>query len=202
MKPKVEIYTWSTCPYSQKAKKLLAQRNIEFIEHCIDGDDDARNDMSIRASGSSTLPQVFINNRHIGGCGDLHIIDEIGTLEEILRFGEPNKQVAIAPEAELQQLAIVEIYTWSTCPYSQKAKALLQEKNVKYIEYCIDGNDVARKAMTNRANGRNTLPQIFINSRAIGGCDDLHILNDIGSLEELLYSDEKSHQNTAILSKC
>ena len=46
--------------------------------------------------------------------------------------------------------------------------------------------------MKTRANGRHTLPQIFINDRSIGGCDNLHVLNDIGSLDELLYSSNDS----------
>lgn len=82
----------------------------------------------------------------------------------------------------------VEIYTWSTCPYSKKAKALLQNKQVEYTEYCIDGNDLARAAMSKRANGSKTLPQIFINNIHIGGCDDLHILEEVGRLDDVLYS--------------
>ncbi len=81
----------------------------------------------------------------------------------------------------------VEIYTWSTCPHSTKAKALLQKKKVEYTEHCIDGDDLAREAMSKRANGGKTLPQIFINDLHIGGCDDLHILEEIGSLDEMLY---------------
>ncbi len=80
----------------------------------------------------------------------------------------------------------VEIYTWSHCPYSTRAKALLQQKGVEYIEYSIDGDETAREAMSKRANGRKTMPQIFINNQHIGGCDDLHDLEAIGSLDELL----------------
>ncbi len=81
----------------------------------------------------------------------------------------------------------VEMYTWSHCPYSARAKALLQQKGVEYIEYSIDGDEEAREAMSKRANGRKTMPQIFINNQHIGGCDDLHDLEAIGSLDELLY---------------
>lgn len=82
--------------------------------------------------------------------------------------------------------ANVEIYTWSHCPYSAKAKALLQQKEIAYKEYSIDDDDEAREAMAQRANGSRTLPQIFINNRHIGGCDDLYFLEEIGSLDELL----------------
>jgi len=80
----------------------------------------------------------------------------------------------------------IEIYTWGTCPYSKKAKALLQEKGFEYTEYCIDGDDLARAAMSIRTNGSKTLPQIFINNQHIGGCDDLHTLEEVGSLDKML----------------
>jgi len=80
----------------------------------------------------------------------------------------------------------VEIYTWSTCPYCLRAKDLLEEKNVEFIEYTIDGDEAARSKMAQRANGRRTLPQIFINSQPVGGCDDLYRLDYQGKLDELL----------------
>ncbi len=82
--------------------------------------------------------------------------------------------------------AKVEIYTWSHCPYSQRAKALLNQKEVEFIEYCIDNDEPAREKMAQRANGKRTMPQIFISNRHIGGCDDLYTLEDICSLDELL----------------
>ncbi len=82
--------------------------------------------------------------------------------------------------------ANVEIYTWSTCPFCIRAKALLNRKGVDFTEYCIDGDDEARFKMTKRANGRSSLPQIFINDRHIGGCDDLHALDGRGELDPLL----------------
>ena len=82
--------------------------------------------------------------------------------------------------------AKVEIYTWSFCPYCIRAKALLDKKGVDYSEYCIDGDEDARDVMRERANGRSSLPQIFINDRHIGGCDDLYALERQGELEPLL----------------
>ncbi len=82
--------------------------------------------------------------------------------------------------------ANVEIYTWSTCPFCVRAKALLEKKGVKYTEYCIDGDEAARAKMAKRANGRRSLPQIFIDNQPIGGCDDLYALNAQGKLDALL----------------
>ena len=82
--------------------------------------------------------------------------------------------------------ANVEIYTWSSCPSCIRAKGLLNKKGVEFTEYCIDGDEAARAKMAQRANGRRSLPQIFINDKHIGGCDDLHALEAQGKLEPLL----------------
>ncbi|RZM82110.1 glutaredoxin 3 [Leptolyngbya iicbica] len=80
----------------------------------------------------------------------------------------------------------VEIYTWSSCPFCIRAKALLDRKGVDYTEYCIDGDEAARDQMTERANGKRSLPQIFIDDQHIGGCDELHGLERQGQLDPLL----------------
>ncbi|GET39383.1 glutaredoxin 3 [Microseira wollei] len=82
--------------------------------------------------------------------------------------------------------AYVEIYTWQTCPYCIRAKLLLWWKGVNYTEYKIDGDEAARNKMSERANGRRTVPQIFINKEHIGGCDDLYHLDGQGQLDTLL----------------
>ncbi len=82
--------------------------------------------------------------------------------------------------------AKVEIYTWRSCPYCIRAKDLLNRKGVEFTEYGIDGDEAARAKMAERANGRRSLPQIFINDQHVGGCDDLHALNARGKLDELL----------------
>ena len=83
-------------------------------------------------------------------------------------------------------MAMVEIYTWAYCPFCIRAKALLAQKGVEYVEYGIDGDEEAREQMAQRANGKRSLPQIFINDRHIGGCDDLYALNRQGQLDPLL----------------
>lgn len=82
--------------------------------------------------------------------------------------------------------ANVEIYTWQTCPFCIRAKLLLWWKGVKYTEYKIDGDLEARNRMAQRANGRRTVPQIFINDQHLGGCDDIYKLDQQGQLDPLL----------------
>ena len=80
----------------------------------------------------------------------------------------------------------VEIYTWEYCPYCIRAKKLLNKKNIDFIEYKIDGDEVAREKMIRRSNGKSTVPQIFINNINIGGCDELHYLENQNKLDGLI----------------
>lgn len=82
--------------------------------------------------------------------------------------------------------AKVEIYTWSSCPFCIRAKALLKKKGVDFIEYCIDGDNEAREIMAQKAHGKRSLPQIFIDDQSIGGCDDLYSLESRNKLDSLL----------------
>ena len=80
----------------------------------------------------------------------------------------------------------VEIYTLQFCPFCIRAKALLEKKGVHYIEHSIDGDQAARDEMTKRSAGRTTVPQIFINDQGIGGCDELHALEQTNRLNVML----------------
>ena len=81
---KVEIYTWQYCPFCIKAKNLLNKKNIQFTEYKIDGDEAAREEMSLRASGRRSLPQIFINDEGIGGCDDLYQLEKENKLDNLL----------------------------------------------------------------------------------------------------------------------
>ena len=83
-------------------------------------------------------------------------------------------------------MARVEIYTKSFCPYCARAKRLLEEKGVHYDEFEISGGGEKREEMIQRAGGRTTVPQIFIEGRHIGGSDDLAALERQGQLDPLL----------------
>lgn len=80
----------------------------------------------------------------------------------------------------------VEIYTTPTCPYCMAAKRLLSAKGVDFKEIDVSADPDLRLAMTNRAGGRRTVPQIFIGDLHVGGCDDLHALDAAGKLDGLL----------------
>jgi glutaredoxin 3 len=83
-------------------------------------------------------------------------------------------------------MATVEIYTKAFCPYCTRAKRLLDQKGARYAEYDITLGGPKRAEMIQRANGRSTVPQIFIDDRHVGGSDDLAMLDGEGKLDPLL----------------
>ena len=80
----------------------------------------------------------------------------------------------------------IEIYTKTFCGFCVRALHLLESKGVEFQEYVIDGGGPKREEMIQRANGRSTVPQIFIDGRHIGGCNDLYALEHDGKLNALL----------------
>ena len=82
-------------------------------------------------------------------------------------------------------MARVEMYVKTYCPFCYRAEALLDSKGVEYETYQLDSSE-RRQEMIQRANGRTTVPQIFIDGRHVGGCDDLYALDRDGKLEQLL----------------
>ena len=81
---------------------------------------------------------------------------------------------------------MVEIYVKTTCGYCLRAMRLLEAKKVEFESYVIDFGGPRRAEMIDRANGRTTVPQIFIDGKHVGGCDDLFELEYEGCLDELL----------------
>ena len=83
-------------------------------------------------------------------------------------------------------MATVEIYTKASCGFCTRAKRMLDMKKVEYREIAVDRGGAPKEEMVQRANGRTTVPQIFIDGRHVGGCDDLMALEYDGKLDALL----------------
>lgn len=83
-------------------------------------------------------------------------------------------------------MATIEVYTKFLCPYCTRAKALLEKKGADYREIDVSMDRAGFDAMVERAGGRHTVPQIFIDGRHIGGSDDLAALDARGELDPLL----------------
>lgn len=81
---KIEIYTTSICPFCHAAKKLLTDKGADFLEISLTQEPHLRDRMAERANGGRTVPQIFINDAHIGGCDDLYALDSKGELDPLL----------------------------------------------------------------------------------------------------------------------
>ena len=82
---KVEVYTTNWCPYCNRAKGLLKKLGQEYEETNIENDDSKRDEMIKRAGGARTVPQIFIDGKHVGGCDELHGLHSSGKLEKMLK---------------------------------------------------------------------------------------------------------------------
>ncbi len=81
---KVEVYSTQTCPYCVRAKSLLSAKGVEFTEIDITGDNEARIALMEKTGGMRTIPQIFINDQHIGGFDRLSELDKEGELDALL----------------------------------------------------------------------------------------------------------------------
>lgn len=80
----IEIYTTPSCGYCQAAKHLLTRKGVAFTEIGVAGDAALRDAMIERAGGQRTVPQIFVDGHHLGGCDDLYALDRAGKLDPML----------------------------------------------------------------------------------------------------------------------
>lgn len=90
--------------------------------------------------------------------------------------------------ANITRNAVAKVIVYSTllCPFCHRAKALLRKKGVAFTEIDVGMDAEKRAEMTKLAHGKHTVPQIFIGETHVGGCDDLHALDDEGKLDSIL----------------
>jgi len=81
---RVEIYTTPMCPYCWRAKRLLRAKGVAFEEIDLWREPQRRAEMVARAGGRTTVPQIFVDGRHLGGCDDLHALEARGELDALL----------------------------------------------------------------------------------------------------------------------
>ncbi len=85
--PQVEMYTTGWCPYCARAKALLQMKGIDFAEISLDEEPERRTEMTLRAHGGRTVPQIFIDGEHIGGSDEMAALDRTGKLDAKLGIG-------------------------------------------------------------------------------------------------------------------
>lgn len=84
MTTSIDIYTTGICPYCHHAKALLSDKNVDFREIRVDENPELRSEMMTRSNGGYTVPQIFINDNHIGGCDDLYALERNNQLDRLL----------------------------------------------------------------------------------------------------------------------
>lgn len=82
--PDIEIYTTPTCGYCHAAKRLLAQKGVEYVEYDLAREPERRAEMYDRAKGGRTVPQIFVGKTHVGGCDELYALERGGKLDPLL----------------------------------------------------------------------------------------------------------------------
>jgi glutaredoxin 3 len=83
--PEIEIYTQTWCPYCSRARRILEGKGVPFREIEAPHGSAARREATLRSGGRTTMPQIFINGRHVGGCDELQALDRAGKLDELLQ---------------------------------------------------------------------------------------------------------------------
>jgi glutaredoxin 3 len=84
MTAKVEIYSSPFCGYCARAKRLLSSKGVDYVDYDVMADSSLREEMVRRAGGRTTVPQIFIDGRHVGGSDDIHALDRDGGLDPLL----------------------------------------------------------------------------------------------------------------------
>jgi glutaredoxin 3 len=84
---KIKIYTTPICPYCVRAKALLKKKGAQFEEVDVFMDADARQEMEDKSQGRRSVPQIFIGEKHVGGCDDLYALERQGELDPLLKAG-------------------------------------------------------------------------------------------------------------------
>lgn len=84
---KVVVYSTLLCPFCHRAKALLRKKGVSFTEIDVGMDAEKRAEMTKRAHGSHTVPQIFVGDTHVGGCDDLHALEHDGKLDSLLARG-------------------------------------------------------------------------------------------------------------------
>lgn len=82
--PDIEIYTQPWCPYCERAVYILTKKGVSFKEINAPRGSDARKEAATRSGGHSTVPQIFVDGAHVGGCDDLMALDRAGKLDPLL----------------------------------------------------------------------------------------------------------------------
>ncbi|KAL0271435.1 UNVERIFIED_CONTAM: hypothetical protein PYX00_008532 [Menopon gallinae] len=199
---RVVVFSKTTCPYCKRVKKLFATLGEEPVVYELDKEADGPlvQEYLFQTTSQKTVPNVFVNSRHVGGCDDTFRAYGDGSLCALLQ--EPP---CISPEEKVDTMLeqnIVVIFSKTNCPFCLRVKALFTSLNVTAKIYELDEEEdgpMMQEYLFERTKQR-TVPNVFVRKNHIGGCDDTMKAFGNGSLQALLSTtsimtpDEKIHQ--------
>uniref|UniRef100_A0A146MC08 thioredoxin-disulfide reductase (NADPH) n=2 Tax=Lygus hesperus TaxID=30085 RepID=A0A146MC08_LYGHE len=186
----IAVFSKSWCPYCKKAKDLLDKYGTPYKvwELDLEANGDLVQAKLLEISGQKTVPNIYINKKHIGGFSDLKSLDDAGALKALVvkeesNYLNPGEQVTTFINSNA-----IALFSKSWCPYCKKAKELLDRYGTAYKVWEIDleGDESSIQRSLSEMSGQKTVPNIFINGNHIGGFSDLSALHEDGRLKELI----------------
>ncbi|KAF6216591.1 hypothetical protein GE061_000934 [Apolygus lucorum] len=194
----VALFSKSWCPYCKKAKELLDGYGAEYKvwELDLEANGDLIQAKLLEISGQKTVPNIFINKKHIGGFSDLKSLDDAG----LLKAQVAKEEIGVGEQVKkFSTINSIAVFSKSWCPYCKKAKELLDTYGAPYKVWEIDleGDESTIQSSLAEMTGQKTVPNIFINGSHIGGFSDLSALNDGGQLKELINVGKSSDPSNA-----
>lgn len=128
----VETYTWSTCPFCRRAKHLLDQKGVTYTEYVLDGDEAARDAMVARGTqGRRSVPQIFINDQHIGGSDTLYDLEQQGKLDALLNSSVAQASRKLASSIKGHQQNRNDSGTFRSCSDGERWLAINKKDNAQ-----------------------------------------------------------------------
>ncbi|KAJ3274716.1 Ganglioside induced differentiation associated protein [Terramyces sp. JEL0728] len=183
-KHNIVVFGKTTCPYTARARLLLEKKNIDYGVFLVDelnNGQEILNELQI-LTGQTSVPSIFIGGKHIGGSSDLVELDEQGRLNQWAKPDPAHKKV----DALVSEHRVV-VFGKSTCPYTKKAKELLEQKQIAFetadLDLLEDGSEI--QEYLELKTGQKSVPNIFIHGTSVGGSSDLIALNEKGGLDGL-----------------
>lgn len=204
----VVIYAKSYCPHCQPTKKLFqsmpgVQVKVFNLDHEMNGI--LMQQVLLAKTGQRTVPNVFVNNHHVGGNDQVQQAFRDGTLKQMLNLkADDNNRRRQTPQEKLRQLIQKEndnhqVVVWSKsyCPYCRATKKVFAgEPDIDIVVHEMDELDHGDllqqelQAMT----GQRTVPNVFVNGKHVGGNSDIQELARSGGLRKMLFKKEYLHK--------
>lgn len=205
---KIVIFSKTTCPFCVRAKDLLSNYNVNIHIVLLDEVENGgqMQDYLESKTGQRTVPNIFINNEHVGGFDNLTKLQSEGRLYKLVSDDESSSSVDLKPKPaetiehfcnDLIKKNKVMIFSKETCPFCTKVKELFTSLNQQYTAIELDKMDegTAIRDYLFEKTGQKTFPNVYVNGTHLGGCDNTLTAHSEGRLEKLLNKSEETESD-------